>query len=72
MAILQHMLPGRAGVAAALYGNTIGAGALVSGLGTGLWANAFGYMALFAVCAALSVVGGLALLVRSGPAVTDR
>jgi len=72
MAILQQMLPGRAGVAAALYGNTIGAGALAAGLGTGLFANAYGYMALFAVCAVLSVAGGLALLVRTRPVVTDR
>lgn len=72
MAVLQQMLPGRAGVAAALYGNTIGAGALLAGLGTGLFANAFGYMALFAVCAVLSVAGGLALLVRTRPVVTDR
>lgn len=72
MAILQQMLPGRAGVASALYGNTIGAGALLSGLATGLWANAFGYMALFAVCAALSVVGGLALLARSRKLFTHR
>jgi SET family sugar efflux transporter-like MFS transporter len=39
MAFVQDILPGRAGVASALFGNTISVGFLLSGLGTGLWAN---------------------------------
>lgn len=61
MAKLQEMLPGRAGIAAALYGNTMSAGALLSGIGTGVWASAFGYWSLFAVCAALCVIGAVAM-----------
>lgn len=64
MAKLQQMLPGRAGVAAALYGNTISAGALISGLATGLWANAFGYWSIFVACIALSLIGAAAMLWR--------
>lgn len=64
MAKLQQMLPGRAGVASALYGNTMSAAALISGLGTGLLASAFGYGSIFLVCAALSVLGGVAMVGR--------
>ena len=63
MAYLQQLLPGRAGVASALFGNTMSAGALLSGLGTGIFAEAFGYWAVFGVCAVLSLVGGAVLLV---------
>lgn len=70
MARLQQMLPGRAGVASALYGNTMSAAALISGLGTGLWANAFGYWSIFWVCAALSVLGGVVMLRRPKMAAT--
>lgn len=61
MAYIQSLLPGRAGVASALFGNTMSAGFLLSGLGTGLSAQALGYWSLFAVCAALCVVGGAVL-----------
>lgn len=61
MAFVQDLLPGRAGVASALFGNTISVGFLVSGLGTGLWANAFGYWSLFLLCATLCGVGAVAL-----------
>ncbi len=61
MARLQDMLPGRAGIASALFGNTMSAGALLSGLGTGVWAEAFGYWSLFAVGAVLCVIGGVAM-----------
>lgn len=44
MAVVQDMLPGRAGTASALFGNTISVGFLLSGLGTGIWANAFGLL----------------------------
>ncbi len=61
MAYIQALLPGRAGVASALFGNTMSAGFLLSGLGTGLWAEALGYWSLFGVCAVLCVIGGAVL-----------
>jgi len=64
MAKLQQMLPGRAGAASALYGNTMSAAALVSGLGTGLWATAFGYASVFWICAVLSILAGIAMVRR--------
>ncbi|MGR9355038.1 MFS transporter [Rhizobium leguminosarum] len=63
MAFMQDLLPGRAGIASALFGNTISVGFLLSGLGTGLWANAFGYWSLFALCAALCGLGAMILVV---------
>ena len=61
MAYIQGLLPGRAGIASALFGNTMSAGFLLSGLGTGLWAEGFGYWSLFIVCAVVSLVGGAVL-----------
>jgi SET family sugar efflux transporter-like MFS transporter len=61
MAYIQTMLPGRAGVASALFGNTMSAGFLLSGLGTGLWAEGFGYWSLFSVCTVLCLIGGAVL-----------
>jgi SET family sugar efflux transporter-like MFS transporter len=61
MAYIQALLPGRAGVASALFGNTMSAGFLISGLGTGLSAQMLGYWSLFGVCAVLCVVGGAVL-----------
>ncbi len=58
MAYVQELLPGRAGVASALFGNTMSAGFLLSGLGTGIFAQAFGYWAVFGVCAVLCGIGG--------------
>jgi SET family sugar efflux transporter-like MFS transporter len=63
MAYVQELLPGRAGVASALFGNTMSAGFLLSGLGTGIFAQAFGYWAVFGVCLALCIVGGAVLFV---------
>lgn len=63
MAYLQKLLPGRVGVAAALFGNTASAGLLISGLGTGLWAQSFGYESLFSACGVLCLFGMLALSV---------
>ena len=63
MAYVQELLPGRAGVASALFGNTMSAGFLLSGLGTGLFAQAFGYWSIFGVCALLCVLGGAVLFV---------
>ena len=61
MAYIQELLAGRAGVASALFGNTMSAGFLLSGLGTGLFAQAFGYWAIFGVCGVLCVIGGAVL-----------
>jgi len=62
MEMVQGMLPGRAGTASALFGNTISVGFLLSGLGTGTWADAFGYWSLFTLCAALCVFGAMVLM----------
>lgn len=64
MAVVQDLLPGRAGTASALFGNTISVGFLLSGLGTGLWANAFGYWSLFWLCASLCGFGAVILVFR--------
>lgn len=61
MAYVQELLPGRAGIAAALFGNTMSAGFLLSGLGTGLVAEAFDYWTLFGVCGVLCLAGGAVL-----------
>lgn len=61
MAYIQELLPGRAGIAAALFGNTVSAGFLLSGLGTGLVAEAFDYWTLFGVCGVLCLAGGAVL-----------
>jgi len=66
MAYVQDLLPGRAGIASALFGNTMSAGALLSGLGTGIFAQAFGYWAIFGVCALLCGIGGGVLFWRPG------
>ncbi|MDQ0322082.1 hypothetical protein QO002_004288 [Pararhizobium capsulatum DSM 1112] len=55
-------LAGRAGIASALFGNTISVGFLLSGLGTGVWANGFGYWSLFSLCTGLCGLGIVALL----------
>lgn len=64
MAYLQRMLPGRAGVASALFGNTSSMGFLLSGIGTGTLAAGLGYTAIFAVCAGLCLVAALVLIGR--------
>lgn len=64
MAYLQDLLPGRAGMAAALFGSSASAAGLLSGLGTGLWAQSFGYPSLFSACAVLSLVGAAALCLK--------
>jgi SET family sugar efflux transporter-like MFS transporter len=63
MAVVQDLLPGRAGTASALFGNTISIGFLLSGLGTGIWANAFGYWTLFSLCAGLCAIGVVTLVI---------
>jgi SET family sugar efflux transporter-like MFS transporter len=61
MAYLQDLLPGRTGIAAALFGNTSSAGLLLSGIATGLWAGQFGYLSLFAACGVLCLAGSVPL-----------
>ncbi|WP_411906388.1 MFS transporter [Rhizobium mayense] len=61
METVQAMLPGRTGTASALFGNTVSVGFLLSGIGTGVLANSFGYWSLFWLCAALCVVAVAAL-----------
>lgn len=58
----QSALRGRVGAAAALFANSVNAGLLLSGLGTGVLAQAFGYHALFGACAVLSGLGLLILV----------
>lgn len=67
---IQERMPRHAGGAAALFGNTINAGLLISGVGTGTWAEAYGYWSIFGLCAALAIVGGALFVVpvtRSAP-----
>jgi len=61
MAYLQDLLPGRTGTAAALFGNSASAGLLLSGLATGIWAENFGYLSLFATCGVMCLVGAAPL-----------
>ena len=68
MAYVQELLPGRPGIASALFGNTMSGGALLSGLGTGIFAEAFGYWAVFGVCLGLCGVGGAVLFWPAGRA----
>jgi SET family sugar efflux transporter-like MFS transporter len=62
MAAVQDMLPGRAGAASAVFGNTVSVGVLLSGLGTGIWANWLGYWSIFGLCAGLCAFGGAAIV----------
>ena len=57
----QAILRGRVGGATALFANSVNAGALLAGLGTGTWAEAFGYQSMFGACAGLSGLGLLLL-----------
>ncbi len=63
MAFVQERLPGRAGAASALFGNSVSAGAVLSGIGTGVLGASFGYWSIFLVCAGFCVLGGLAFLI---------
>ena len=62
---LHSLMPHRAGAAAALFSNAGQVGSVLSALGAGLLAQAFGYTSIFAACAVLSAAGlGLIWLVR--------
>lgn len=63
MAYVQELMPGRLGVATTLYANTMNAGALLSGLGIGAVAGAFGYGSVFVVCLVLSALAWVLLLI---------
>ncbi|MFC4454185.1 sugar efflux transporter [Deinococcus sonorensis] len=67
MAYFQDLMPGRFGAATTLFANTTNAGSMLAGLITGVVAQAFGYHAVFLVCAVLSITSwGLLLAVRRG------
>lgn len=59
MLYVQNALPNQAGAAAALFSNTVNVGFLLSGVGTGVWAGAFGYWSIFPLCLALALAGAL-------------
>jgi SET family sugar efflux transporter-like MFS transporter len=59
---IQERMPRQAGGAAALFGNTVNAGLLIAGVGTGTWAEAYGYWSIFGLCAALSIAGAALFL----------
>ncbi|PYE53648.1 sugar efflux transporter [Deinococcus yavapaiensis] len=63
MAYVQELMPGRLGVATTLYSNTMNAGSLLSGLGIGAVAGAFGYGSVFAVCLVLSALAWTLLMI---------
>jgi len=66
-AFIQELFSGRAGIAFALFGNTINVGFLLSGLSTGLWANVFGYWSLFLLCGTLWGFGAITLIFGRHP-----
>jgi SET family sugar efflux transporter-like MFS transporter len=63
MMYLQELMPRHAGSAAALFANTTNVSALISGLGTGTWAAAFGFWSIFGLCAVLSLAGAAVIAV---------
>ncbi len=54
MAYFQDLMPGRTGTALTLYTNTNSVGSVLSGVVSGAFAQAFGYQAVFVLCAALT------------------
>lgn len=50
----QSLMPERVGFATTLFSNTAIAAEVIASLGTGLWAQAFGYAAVFPLCAVLA------------------
>ena len=65
MIYLQSLMPSRVGLAAALFSNAVSVGAIFSGALTGPWASAFGYASVFGFCVALTIAGGILILMRS-------
>jgi len=62
----QSLMPGRVGFATALFSNSAIAAEIIASLGAGVWAQAFGYQAIFPLCAVLAGVSWalMFLLVR--------
>ncbi|HEX2100576.1 MAG TPA: sugar efflux transporter [Candidatus Synoicihabitans sp.] len=60
----QDLLPQQAGVATSIYSNSFSAGSLVGYLGFGLLVQRVGHRGVFLVCAALSAVAFLIVLLR--------
>ncbi|WP_019587473.1 sugar efflux transporter [Deinococcus apachensis] len=75
MAYFQELMPGRTGTALTLYTNTNSVGAVLSGIVSGAFAQAFGYQAVFLLCAALTgaafVLLGAVTLRRPGRGATS-
>jgi SET family sugar efflux transporter-like MFS transporter len=66
MIYLQSLMPSRVGLAAALFSNAVSVGAILSGALTGPWVSAFGYASVFGLCVALTIAGGILILMRNG------
>ncbi len=54
MAYFQELMPNRTGTALTLYANSNSVGAVLSGVVSGAFAQAFGYQAVFLLCAVLT------------------
>jgi SET family sugar efflux transporter-like MFS transporter len=67
MLYVQQSMPQQAGGASAVFSNALNGALLLSGIGTGTWAAAFGYFSLFGLCAVLAVIGGLLFAVSRYP-----
>jgi len=67
MLYVQQSMPRQPGAAAAVYSNALNAALLLSGIGTGTWAQAFGYFSLFGLCAVLAVIGGVLFAIGRYP-----
>ncbi|GGO38769.1 sugar efflux transporter [Deinococcus humi] len=67
MAYFQELMPNRTGTALTLYANTNSVGAVLSGIVSGAFAQAFGYQAVFLLCAALTGAAFLLLSVITRP-----
>lgn len=68
MHYVQNAMPHHAGTAAALFSNTVNAGWLLSGLGSGSWAHAFGYWSIFGLCVVLALSGAILVPLGRPPA----
>ncbi|MFC4425524.1 sugar efflux transporter [Deinococcus navajonensis] len=61
MAYFQDLMPGRFGAATTLFANTSNIGGMLAGVVSGACAQAFGYQAVYLLCAALTF-GGWAVM----------
>jgi SET family sugar efflux transporter-like MFS transporter len=67
MAYFQELMPNRTGTALTLYANTNSVGAVLSGIVSGAFAQAFGYQAVFLLCAALTGAAFILLSIVTRP-----